>query len=210
MPTDYPFDSPPEERATVRAFITPPPIRDADLKGKTAIVTGSNAGIGFECAHQLLDLGISKLILAVRNDAKGQRVKAKLLSDRQLQDDAIKLAKQAYPSIAIITLPNPGLIYGTNLGRFPGWNPGDYIGNVVKYTFRRSATLGIRTIIAGAVKFGSDAHGQYIEDGKLEPLAPFTYTSEGNHVAKFLWNEAMGELSFAGVESILDELRASS
>lgn len=310
MSTDYPFDSPPERRATVHAhlwrqfFVTPPPIRDVDLKGETAIVTGSNAGLGFECAHQLLDLGLSKLILAVRSDLKGQRAKAKLSSGRQLQDGAIEvwnldllsydsitafaeraktlqrlniavlnasvfkqkyevarpapstsheesiqvnvisnlllsilllpslrpkapsdspgrlvvvssdvaswskftgtdgaeplfstfdkpepfdfwdryciskllsqlmiseLAKRVHPSIVIITMPNPGLTYGTSLGRLPGWNPGDYIGDVLKYIFGRSATLGARTIVAGAVKFGSNAHGQYIEDGKLEP-----------------------------------------
>lgn len=34
---------------------------DADLSGKTAILTGANGGIGVECARQLLDLGLSKL-----------------------------------------------------------------------------------------------------------------------------------------------------
>lgn len=54
-------------------FVTPPPIlhRDVDLRGKTAIVTGANGGLGLEIARQLLHLGC-KVILAVRDDAKGE------------------------------------------------------------------------------------------------------------------------------------------
>ncbi|KAI3336390.1 NAD(P)-binding protein [Xylariaceae sp. AK1471] len=44
--------------------------QDVDLSGKAAIITGSSGGIGLECAHQLLDLGVSKLILTVRNESK--------------------------------------------------------------------------------------------------------------------------------------------
>ncbi|KAM0411040.1 hypothetical protein ACHAPD_010864 [Fusarium lateritium] len=39
--------------------------------GKTAIVTGSSSGVGLETSRQLLDLGLSKLYLAVRNEKKG-------------------------------------------------------------------------------------------------------------------------------------------
>ncbi|XXG94286.1 hypothetical protein Hte_000540 [Hypoxylon texense] len=351
MSTDYPFANPSEKRATVRAvlrrqfLVHPPPIQDIDLQGKTAIVTGSNAGIGFECARQLLDLGLSKLILAVRNDLKGHEASAKLSSGRQLQDGAIEvwnldllsynsitafaeraktlqrldiavlnagifkqkyevaepapsisheesiqvnvlsnsllsilllpslkpktpsdppgrlaavssdmaswssftgvddtrpllpsfdksdtfsgwdryctskllgqiliseLAKRVPPSVAIITMPNPGLTYGTSLGRLPGFHIGDYIGDVLKRIFGRPASLGTRTIIAGAVKFGPEAHGQYVEDGKLEPLAPFTYKPEGIHTAKILWDEAIAEFLFAGVENILGQLSVPS
>ncbi|KAI0838970.1 NAD(P)-binding protein [Hypoxylon sp. FL0890] len=351
MSTDYAFDSPPEHRATVRAwlwrqfFVTPPPVRDVDLKGKTAIVTGSNAGLGFECASQLLDLGLSNLILAVRDEEKGQQASAKLSSDHQLQDGAIEvwkldllsydsitafaeraktlqrldiavlnagifkqefeiakaapcssheesiqinaisntllsilllpslkpkrpsdspgrlvvvssdvaswskftgkddtepilpiydkpevfsgwnhyctsklfsqlliseLARRVPPSVAIITMPNPGLAYGTGLGRLSRFSIGDYIGDTVKRIFGRPAPLGARTIVAGAVKFGPEAHGQYVEDGKLEPLAPLKYKPEGARAAKLLWDEMMTELSFAGIESILDELSVSS
>jgi len=43
-----------------------------DLHDKTAIVTGSSSGLGFECARQLLQLGLTKLILAVRSQSRGQ------------------------------------------------------------------------------------------------------------------------------------------
>lgn len=41
------------------------------LDGQTAIVTGSNGGLGLESGRQLLALGVSHLIMAVRSQAKG-------------------------------------------------------------------------------------------------------------------------------------------
>lgn len=48
------------------------------LSGQTAIVTGSNSGLGFESARQLLQLGLSQLIVAVRSQAKGDAAADKL------------------------------------------------------------------------------------------------------------------------------------
>ncbi|KAI1174360.1 NAD(P)-binding protein [Nemania sp. FL0916] len=348
--TPPPFlTSTPRQRATVRAtlrrqlFVVPPPVQDVDLKGKTAIVTGSSGGIGLECSRQLLDLGLSRLILAVRNEQKGQQAKTQLLENRQLSEDPIEvwkldllsydsitafaeraktldrldiavlnagifnqtfkltdanpskheeciqvnvlsntllsilllpilqpksssqgpgrlavvssdvsafakfkerdnepllpsldnsekfdgweryctskllgqlaiseLAKRVDPSTAIITLPNPGLIYGTRLGTLPEPNIVDKIGSVIKRIFGRHVAVGTRTITASVVKFDAQAHGQYVEDGKLEPLAPYAYTPDGARVAKLLWSEMMEELSFAKVDDILKDIKPSS
>lgn len=76
----------PERQANVLRFFRqqftarPQAVTGVDLNDKTAIVTGSNTGIGLETARQLLDLGLSKLILAVRNLDKGADAKADLLS----------------------------------------------------------------------------------------------------------------------------------
>ncbi|KAL2829081.1 hypothetical protein BJY01DRAFT_228116 [Aspergillus pseudoustus] len=48
------------------------------LAGATAIVTGSNGGIGFEASRQLLRLGVRHLILAVRSQSRGDTAAAKL------------------------------------------------------------------------------------------------------------------------------------
>ncbi|POS80977.1 retinol dehydrogenase 12 [Diaporthe helianthi] len=58
--------------ASRQFFCRPKPIK-ADLSGQTAIITGSNGGLGFESARQLLGLGLSRLILAVRSQAKGDK-----------------------------------------------------------------------------------------------------------------------------------------
>lgn len=87
-----------EKRATIcqffyrQLFITPIlPDKNISLKGKIAIVTGSNTGIGLECARQLLDLGLSKLIIAVRDKSKGDAARKELSSGRQLEENAIEV-----------------------------------------------------------------------------------------------------------------------
>lgn len=48
------------------------------LNGQTGVVTGSNVGLGLEASRQLLGLGLSHLILAVRDDKKGKAAKDEL------------------------------------------------------------------------------------------------------------------------------------
>jgi molybdopterin/thiamine biosynthesis adenylyltransferase len=49
-----------------------PPAAQADLKGKTVIVVGANTGLGFEAAQHFARMGVGKLILACRNQEKGE------------------------------------------------------------------------------------------------------------------------------------------
>ncbi|KAL4755988.1 retinol dehydrogenase 12 [Aspergillus foveolatus] len=99
-----------QKRATYSAFIRrqlfghPPVVspKDADLSGKTAVVTGSNTGIGLECCRQLLDLGLSKLIIAVRTPTKGEEARSQLLSSKpaaKCQIEVKKLDLSSYDSI---------------------------------------------------------------------------------------------------------------
>ena len=44
----------------------------AYLTGQTALVTGSNTGLGLTAARQLLSLNLSRLIVAVRSESKGE------------------------------------------------------------------------------------------------------------------------------------------
>jgi NAD(P)-dependent dehydrogenase (short-subunit alcohol dehydrogenase family) len=91
------FDISPEKEAQVLSFLQrqlffqPAEVTGVRLDGKTAIVTGSNVGVGLESARQLLDLGVSKLILAVRNDTKGKAAAADLAKGRSLKEDAIEV-----------------------------------------------------------------------------------------------------------------------
>ncbi|KAI5917344.1 retinol dehydrogenase 12 [Camillea tinctor] len=341
VPVPVPTKSP-ETRATFRSFlyrqffITPPLPTDVDLRGKTAIVTGSNTGIGLECARQLLDLNLSKLIIAVRNESKGQEAKANLLSGRQIEPDAIlvwkldmesydsiarfvesvkgldhlniavlnagimnqkyhlakttqheqtiqvnvlstallsilllpllkarslsepgrlvvvtsdmaswakfkekgvtpllptldlpeyfdvperycvskvigqlfisELAKRVPPEAVLITMPNPGLCYGTKLGVLPGGSFLDTIASYIKRIVGRSPSVGARTLTDGAVNHGAEAHGHYLEDCKIEPKAPLLYEPDAESLGQTLWKEIMSELAFKHVEEVVKEL----
>ncbi|KAI1772109.1 NAD(P)-binding protein [Hypoxylon cercidicola] len=93
--------------STLRYFyrqltVKPAPVRNVSLQAKTAIVTGANTGLGFATSRQLLELGLSKLILAVRDEEKGKAASAKLTSDLGLQQGTIevwKLDLSVYESI---------------------------------------------------------------------------------------------------------------
>ena len=63
-------------------FVTPPLItpKTRSLIGKTGIVTGSNTGLGYHASSQLLSLGLSRLIIAVRDTTKGEAAKTSLLA----------------------------------------------------------------------------------------------------------------------------------
>ncbi|KIX92105.1 uncharacterized protein Z520_12189 [Fonsecaea multimorphosa CBS 102226] len=78
-------DLPPLTESYMRIFFKsqfctkPPQFPDGtNLSGKVAIVTGSNIGLGFEAACQLLSFNLSDLVLAVRTVQKGQGAAARL------------------------------------------------------------------------------------------------------------------------------------
>lgn len=93
------FDTTPDREASFLNFVyrqftfTPKVVENVSLAGKTAIVTGSNTGCGLEVARQLLDLGVSRLILAVRDEAKGHAAASALKLNRDLGATTIEVWK---------------------------------------------------------------------------------------------------------------------
>ncbi|KAH6603854.1 hypothetical protein Trco_007300 [Trichoderma cornu-damae] len=65
-----------------RQFTRPKPLPvGTALSGETAIVTGSNVGLGLSACRHLLELGLCHLIMGVRSQAKGEMAAARLRSD---------------------------------------------------------------------------------------------------------------------------------
>ena len=62
---------------------TPKPLPDhIKLDGKTAIVTGSNSGLGLEAAKELVVHGLARIVLGVRIVAKGEAAKKEILHEK--------------------------------------------------------------------------------------------------------------------------------
>lgn len=74
------------------------------LTGQTAVITGSNTGLGLEAGRQLLQLDLSRLIMAVRSQAKGN-VAAALLQNEfpHAQIEVWILDMENYESIMAFT-----------------------------------------------------------------------------------------------------------
>ncbi|RFU82117.1 short-chain dehydrogenase reductase family [Trichoderma arundinaceum] len=71
-----------------------------NVQGKCAIITGSNTGLGFESARQLLMLGLSHLIMGVRSLEKGNEAAEKLRpANLTAKIDVWQLDMESYISI---------------------------------------------------------------------------------------------------------------
>jgi NAD(P)-dependent dehydrogenase (short-subunit alcohol dehydrogenase family) len=71
-----------------------------DVKGKCAIVTGSNTGLGFESARQLLSLGLSHLVMGVRSLERGNAAATKLrAANSSAEIEVWELDMESYDSI---------------------------------------------------------------------------------------------------------------
>ncbi|KAI5783665.1 hypothetical protein EDC01DRAFT_216384 [Geopyxis carbonaria] len=72
-------------------FVRPTAIpRDIDLSGKTVLITGASGGLGMECAKQLLERRVSRLILPIRKSVeRGPEIRKKLLPSAADKDAAI-------------------------------------------------------------------------------------------------------------------------
>jgi NAD(P)-dependent dehydrogenase (short-subunit alcohol dehydrogenase family) len=107
-----------------RQFTRPKPLPTGTrLDGNVAIVTGSNVGLGLSVSRQLLGLGLSHLVMAVRSRTKGEAAAAELrekfpnatisvwIIDMESYDSIRAFAEQceALPRIDIAIL-NAGLI----------------------------------------------------------------------------------------------------
>lgn len=106
------FDVTPEKQASFPRYMyrqftaKPQPVKDVALSGRIALVTGSNSGVGLETSRQLLELGVSKLILAVRDEEKGRAAAHGLLAGlkgkKDTPADAVevwKLDMSSYDSV---------------------------------------------------------------------------------------------------------------
>ncbi|KAK5087177.1 hypothetical protein LTR05_004348 [Lithohypha guttulata] len=71
-------------------FVTPKyPTRS--FTGETCIVTGSNVGLGKECARHLARLGAAKIILAVRNTSAGEQARQDIVKTTKVDPSVVEV-----------------------------------------------------------------------------------------------------------------------
>ncbi|KAI8710995.1 hypothetical protein NCS52_01512900 [Fusarium sp. LHS14.1] len=82
-------------------FVYPKPLpTKPSLNGQTAVITGSNGGIGLEACRQLLQLGLSRLIMGVRSKSSGDTAAEQLRTEFPNADIQVWLLDMAeYDSI---------------------------------------------------------------------------------------------------------------
>lgn len=97
---------PPNESAGLRffrsQFLSPAqyPPGDTNITGKVAMVTGSTNALGLEASRQLLSLGLSGLIMAVRSTEKGEKVASEFRNQFPAADIQVWcLEMESYDSI---------------------------------------------------------------------------------------------------------------
>ncbi|KAF7193787.1 Short chain dehydrogenase atnD [Pseudocercospora fuligena] len=66
-----------------------PTLPNTSFKGKTVVITGANTGLGFECAKQLIALGVSTLVLGCRSISKGEAARDSLQASKDSKHTSV-------------------------------------------------------------------------------------------------------------------------
>ncbi|KAK8081164.1 hypothetical protein PG997_008982 [Apiospora hydei] len=78
----------------------PLPLKDDSLNGQVAIITGANSGLGLESARQMLEAGLSRLVMGVRSINRGREAAAELSPiNPRATIDIWEIDMESYPSI---------------------------------------------------------------------------------------------------------------
>lgn len=206
-----------------RQFIskTPPisPQDKAAVAGKTVIVTGSNTGLGLETAKQLLDLGIKRLILAVRDTSKGEKARQQLLAAHSHPDNCSiqvwELDLLSYDSILQFTKRAETLdqldIAVLNAGLYrelEHFYPATGYEEVFQVNYLSTFLLGTLLLPILESKSKGDQPGRLaivssdtaswakFAERTEQPIFPFykTKTSDWNHSERYATSKLLGQL----------------
>ncbi|CAG9949770.1 unnamed protein product [Clonostachys rosea f. rosea IK726] len=69
----------------------PAPSSKTNLSEQIFVITGGNGGLGYESCLHLSKLGVGKLIIAVRNKAKGEAARLKILASTKQPESSIEV-----------------------------------------------------------------------------------------------------------------------
>ncbi|KAF2805522.1 uncharacterized protein BDZ99DRAFT_524491 [Mytilinidion resinicola] len=119
-----------------------------------------------------------------------------------------ELSKYVSPSAVTLSCANPGFCRGSDLAR-ETHGIVRFIYRIQSYLLSQTCAVGARTLVHAVTTLSEQAHGQYIEEAKIQLMAPIVHRPEGLHLAKQLYDETLDELSFAGARNIVAEITKS-
>lgn len=86
-------------KTQIRTRCVPPP-ETASFAGHTAMITGSNTGIGLEACRQMLSRDLSRLIMGVRSESRGEVAAASLRASHPVANIEVwRLDMASYESV---------------------------------------------------------------------------------------------------------------
>ncbi|KAK6084867.1 hypothetical protein SCUP234_03050 [Seiridium cupressi] len=113
------------------------------LQKQVIVVTGSNTGLGLETSRHLLHLGVGKLIMAVRNQSKGEEARRELLKSTGRQANSTEvwlLDMDSYDSVKTFANRVSRLRDWTASWLTPMRESGQQTGNPCRFVVPNSVT----------------------------------------------------------------------
>ncbi|KAJ3556542.1 hypothetical protein NM688_g1967 [Phlebia brevispora] len=172
-------------------FATLPPPLQSDLSNKTVMVTGGNAGIGFEALKIFAKLHPRKLFLGCRSEAKGQRA-AEIIEkesgyhdiklaifDNEDFDSIIKFTEGFKDEPLDILVANAGVVYKAYEETKDGWEASLQVNHLstallsilllpnIARTARANGTLSRLVIVASETHFWSKFDDELLDAPSL-------------------------------------------
>ncbi|KAH8925795.1 NAD(P)-binding protein [Atractiella rhizophila] len=205
----------------IREKYTEVPLANRNLTGRTAIVTGSNVGLGFETALALLRMKPKRLVLAVRNLEKGNEAAGRLkelVSGTEATIDVRHLDLERFESVKTfaakakaeldrldIIVENAAVVPSQKIMTTDGWESTHVTGgiklflNTLVLLGAKTTERGARNLIWAAVEdFESGVYIHMCKVQREQELSKFVTSPDGLKAQEKVFNELVTLLRAEG------------
>lgn len=132
-----------------------------------------------------------------------------LVSKLLLMAFMARLAEHVCPDEVVVTVVNPGLTGGSELGRETFQSKAWHIRFLVPLLMKllaRPLAVGASCYLDGMLVQAKAGHGSFCSEWTIKSWPAVLYTEEGINMQDRLWQETLEELNFAKAASIIAEM----